>query len=87
MTKIIGIDLGTTNSCVAVMEGGSPKVIYSAEGNTRLRRYFAHCGGFVTLFVKKTRSGLQYFIFRLFAFLVFAHLILFLRHIYNGSKA
>jgi molecular chaperone DnaK len=32
MGKIIGIDLGTTNSKVAVMEGGSPKVIYSAEG-------------------------------------------------------
>lgn len=32
MSKIIGIDLGTTNSCVAIMEGGSPKVIYSAEG-------------------------------------------------------
>jgi molecular chaperone DnaK len=33
MSKIIGIDLGTTNSCFAVMEGGKPKVIYSAEGN------------------------------------------------------
>ncbi|MCL5003834.1 MAG: molecular chaperone DnaK [Patescibacteria group bacterium] len=32
MSKIIGIDLGTTNSCVAVMEGGKPKVIYSSEG-------------------------------------------------------
>lgn len=32
MGKIIGIDLGTTNSCVAVMEGGSPKVVPTAEG-------------------------------------------------------
>jgi molecular chaperone DnaK len=32
MGKIIGIDLGTTNSCVAIMEGGSPKVIENAEG-------------------------------------------------------
>nr|MBR4280091.1 Hsp70 family protein [Clostridia bacterium] len=33
MSKIIGIDLGTTNSCVAVMEGGQPVVIPNAEGN------------------------------------------------------
>lgn len=33
MSKIIGIDLGTTNSCVAVLEGGDPKVIPNPEGN------------------------------------------------------
>ena len=32
MGKVIGIDLGTTNSCVSIMEGGDPKVIQNAEG-------------------------------------------------------
>ena len=32
MSKVIGIDLGTTNSCVSVMEGKSPKVIPNSEG-------------------------------------------------------
>ena len=32
MAKIIGIDLGTTNSCVAIMEAGQPKVIENSEG-------------------------------------------------------
>lgn len=36
MSKIIGIDLGTTNSCIAVMEGGKPKVIHSAEGGNTI---------------------------------------------------
>jgi molecular chaperone DnaK len=33
MAKVIGIDLGTTNSCVAVMEGGTATVITNSEGN------------------------------------------------------
>src|SRR6266581_1724321 len=33
MAKVIGIDLGTTNSCVAVMEGSKPKVLENAEGS------------------------------------------------------
>lgn len=36
MAKIIGIDLGTTNSCVAVMEGGTPTVVHSAEGRNTI---------------------------------------------------
>jgi molecular chaperone DnaK len=33
MAKVIGIDLGTTNSCVAIMDGGKPRVIENSEGD------------------------------------------------------
>ena len=44
-SKIIGIDLGTTNSCVAIMEGGTPKVIASAEGGRTTPSIVGYKGG------------------------------------------
>jgi molecular chaperone DnaK len=44
-SKIIGIDLGTTNSCVSIMEGGSPKVIASAEGGRTTPSIVGYKGG------------------------------------------
>ncbi len=38
MSKIIGIDLGTTNSCVAIMDGAQPKVLENAEAFEQLLR-------------------------------------------------
>ena len=44
MGKIIGIDLGTTNSCVAVFEGGEPIVITNPEGDRKSTRLnSSHC--------------------------------------------
>jgi molecular chaperone DnaK len=41
-SKIIGIDLGTTNSCVAIMEGGQPKVLINAQGNRTTPVSYTH---------------------------------------------
>ncbi|CAM3444602.1 MULTISPECIES: molecular chaperone DnaK [Brevibacillus] len=45
MSRVIGIDLGTTNSCVAVMEGGEPVVIANAEGNRTTPSVVAYKNG------------------------------------------
>ena len=42
MGKIIGIDLGTTNSCVAIMEGGEPTIVVNKEGNRTNPKWSLH---------------------------------------------
>ena len=45
MAKVIGIDLGTTNSCVAVMDGSEPRVIENAEGARTTQSMVAFANG------------------------------------------
>jgi molecular chaperone DnaK len=57
MSKIIGIDLGTTNSCVAVIEGGEPAVIPNAEGNRTTPSVVAFKDGNVLVGVTAKRQA------------------------------
>lgn len=56
--KIIGIDLGTTNSCVAVMEGGVPKVIPNAEGSRTTPSVVAYKGSEIIVGVAAKRQSI-----------------------------
>lgn len=57
-SKIIGIDLGTTNSCVAVMEGGQPKVIPNAEGSRTTPSVVAYKGKEIIVGIPAKRQAI-----------------------------
>ena len=57
MGKIIGIDLGTTNSCVSVMEAGKPKVIPTSEGRNLIPSVVEMVKGLVGDLAKRTING------------------------------
>ena len=57
MSKIIGIDLGTTNSCVAVLEGGEPKVIVNPEGDRTTPSVVASKKGKILVVVTAKRQA------------------------------
>ena len=57
MSKIIGIDLGTTNSCVAVLEGGEPKVIVTPEGDRTTPSVVAFKNGEELVGITAKRQG------------------------------
>ena len=57
MGKIIGIDLGTTNSCVAVIEGGQAKVIENSEGDRTTPSVIAYTGDGEVLVGRPTLEG------------------------------
>lgn len=58
MGKIIGIDLGTTNSCVSFMEGGEAKVIANAEGNRTTPSIVAHKDGTIIVGTPAKRQAI-----------------------------
>ena len=56
MSKVIGIDLGTTNSCVSIMEGKQAKVIENAEGQRTTPSVVAYGDELIVEFVKGIRK-------------------------------